>query len=152
MITFSIHFIATPCCTYFTYYLTSLVALFFLSFFVSFSFHLTVDFLYQFLWCFASTRLDNFTDHLTWSYITLYKWIPTTWELRHRSITWGRGPCGVIVKAMDSGIVVREFVLQSHNYVHFRANTLGKGMKPPYAPSYELNSTTTVIIGEWIWH
>ena len=30
-------------------------------------------------------------------------------------------PRGVMVKAMDCGIVVREFVLQSHNYVHFRA-------------------------------
>ena len=33
-------------------------------------------------------------------------------------------PRGVIVKAMDCGIVVREFVLQSRYYVHFRANTL----------------------------
>ena len=35
-----------------------------------------------------------------------------------------------MVKAMDCGIVVREFVLQSRYYVHFRANTLGKGMNP----------------------
>ena len=33
-----------------------------------------------------------------------------------------------MVKAMDSGIVVSEFVLQSPYYVHFQANTLGKGM------------------------
>ena len=39
-------------------------------------------------------------------------------------------PRGVMVKAMDYGIVVREFVLQSRYYVHFRANTLGKGMNP----------------------
>ena len=38
-------------------------------------------------------------------------------------------PRGVMVKAMNCGIVVREFVLQSRYYVHFRANTLGKGMK-----------------------
>ena len=37
---------------------------------------------------------------------------------------------GVMVKAMDCGIVVREFVLQSRYYIHFRANTLGKGMNP----------------------
>ena len=37
-------------------------------------------------------------------------------------------PRGVIAKAMDCGIVVHEFVLQSRYYVHFRANTLGKGM------------------------
>ena len=34
---------------------------------------------------------------------------------------------GVMVKAIDCGIVVREFVLQSCYYVHFRTNTLGKG-------------------------
>ena len=39
-----------------------------------------------------------------------------------------RCPRGVMVKAMNCGIVVREFVLQSRYYVHFRANTLGKGM------------------------
>ena len=33
-----------------------------------------------------------------------------------------------MVKAMDSRIVAREFVLQSRYYVHFRANTLCKGM------------------------
>ena len=37
---------------------------------------------------------------------------------------------GVMVKAMDCGIVVSEFVLQSRYYVHIRANTLGKGMNP----------------------
>ena len=43
-------------------------------------------------------------------------------------------PRGVMVKAMDWGIVVREFVLQSRYYVHFRANTLGKGMNPLIHP------------------
>ena len=37
-------------------------------------------------------------------------------------------------KAMNCGIVVREFVLQSLYYVHFRANTLGKGMNPLILP------------------
>ena len=37
-------------------------------------------------------------------------------------------PRGVMVKAMDCGIVVSEFVLQSRYYVHFRTNTLGKCM------------------------
>ena len=43
---------------------------------------------------------------------------------------WNSGgcPCGVMVKAIDCGIVVCEFVLQSRYHVHFRANTLGKGM------------------------
>ena len=43
-------------------------------------------------------------------------------------------PCGVMVKAMNCGIVVCEFVLQSRYYVHFWANTLGKGMNPLILP------------------
>ena len=39
-------------------------------------------------------------------------------------------PRSVMVKVMDWGLVVSEFVLQSRYYVHFRANTLGKGMNP----------------------
>ena len=45
-----------------------------------------------------------------------------------------KDPRGVMVKAMNCGIVVREFVLQSRYYVHFRANTLGKGMNPLILP------------------
>ena len=44
-------------------------------------------------------------------------------------------PRGVMVKAMDCGIVVRKFVLQSGYYVHFRANTLGKSMSPLILPA-----------------
>ena len=43
-------------------------------------------------------------------------------------------PRGVMVKAMNCGIVVREFVLQSRYYVHFRPNTLEKGMNPLILP------------------
>ena len=42
---------------------------------------------------------------------------------------------GVMVKVIDCGIVVREFVLQSRYYVHFRANTFGKGMNPLILPA-----------------
>ena len=35
-----------------------------------------------------------------------------------------------MVKAMDYEIVVREFEHQLRYYIHFRANTLGKGMNP----------------------
>ena len=38
-------------------------------------------------------------------------------------------------KAMDCGIVVRGFVLQLRYYVHFRANTLEKGMNPLILPA-----------------
>ena len=24
--------------------------------------------------------------------------------------------------------------------------------EPPYPPSYELNNTTTYLLGEWLWH
>ena len=44
-------------------------------------------------------------------------------------------PRGVMVTAMDCGIVVSEFVLQSGYYVHFQANTLGKGMNPLILPA-----------------
>ena len=47
-------------------------------------------------------------------------------------------PRGVMVKAMDCGIVVSEFVLQSRYCVHFRANTLGKGMNPLILPAMAL--------------
>ena len=40
------------------------------------------------------------------------------------------GPHGVMIKAMDCGIVISKFVLESYYYVHFRANTLGKSMNP----------------------
>ena len=40
-----------------------------------------------------------------------------------------------MVKAMDYEIVENEFVLQSRYYVHFWANTLGKGMNPLILPA-----------------
>ena len=47
----------------------------------------------------------------------------------------GGCPRGVMVKAMDFGTVVSEFELQLHYYVHFRTNTLGKGMNPLILPT-----------------
>ena len=43
--------------------------------------------------------------------------------------------CFVMVKAMDCGIEVSEFVLQLRDYVYFRANTLGKSMNPLILPA-----------------
>ena len=40
-----------------------------------------------------------------------------------------------VTKAMAFGIVVSEFELQSRDYVHFRANTLGKGLNPFILPA-----------------
>ena len=42
-----------------------------------------------------------------------------------------------MVKAMDCGIVAREFKLQLRYYVHFRTNTLGKGMDPFILPAMD---------------
>ena len=50
-----------------------------------------------------------------------------------KHILWGC-PCGMMVKVMDCGIVVRAFELQSRYYIHFRINTLGKGMNPLILP------------------
>ena len=47
----------------------------------------------------------------------------------------GEWPRGVMVKAMDCGIVISEFELQSRFYVHFRTNTIGKGMNPLIRPA-----------------
>ena len=44
-------------------------------------------------------------------------------------------PRGVMVNALDSGIVVSELELRSRYYVHFRANTFGKGMNPLILPA-----------------
>ena len=50
--------------------------------------------------------------------------------LDKKSLNCNRGcPRGVMVKAMDC-----EFEFQSHYYVHFRANTFGKGMNPLILP------------------
>ena len=56
-----------------------------------------------------------------------------------------RCPHGVMVKAMNYRTVVSEFVLQTRYYVHFQANTLGKGMNPLILPA-------TVLRGEWFWN
>ena len=60
----------------------------------------------------------------------------TTSTSRYNRCMKTRGcPRGVMVKATDCGIVVSEFVLQLCYYVHFRANSLGKGMIPLILPA-----------------
>ena len=71
--------------------------------------------------------------------------------LQWYNLAWGVAH-GVMFKALDCRILVCEFVLQSRYYIHFQANTLGKGMNPPYPPSYALNSTTSVLLERWLWH
>ena len=55
-------------------------------------------------------------------------------KLRAIKNFWGR-PRGVMVKSLDYGIIVSEFELQLHYYVHFWTNTLGKGMNPLTLPA-----------------
>ena len=40
-----------------------------------------------------------------------------------------------VIKAMDCGIIVSEFELQSRYYIHFQTNTLGIGMNPFILPA-----------------
>ena len=40
-----------------------------------------------------------------------------------------------MVKALDGGIVISEFELQSRYYVNYQTNTIGKGMNPLILPA-----------------
>ena len=57
---------------------------------------------------------------------------------------WG-SPRDIVAKVLDCNILVRKFKLQSHHYIHFRANIL-------IPPSYELNKITTVLLQRWLWN
>ena len=70
--------------------------------------------------------------HNFYSWMKYYHYYFPTMTLNN---TRGWCPRGAMVKTMDCGIVVSEFVLQSRNYLHFRANILGKGMKPLILPA-----------------
>ena len=73
---------------------------------------------------------------LIYIYIYIYIYILKSVYLGSKSLfEQGGCPRGVMVKAMDCEIVVSEFVLQSRYYVHFRTNTLGKGMNPLILPA-----------------
>ena len=62
-------------------------------------------------------------------------------------IRTGGCPSGVMVKALDCRIGVREFELQPCYYVQ-----PWERYKYPYHPIYGSNSTTTVLLKRWIWH
>ena len=59
--------------------------------------------------------------------------------------------CGIMVKALDCGILVSEFEFQSCSYVHFRTNSQGKGMNHLILPVMRLNSITSVFPYGWFW-
>ena len=47
----------------------------------------------------------------------------------------GGFPRGIMVKAMECGIVVSEFEVTSRYYSNFWTNTIGKGMNPLILPA-----------------
>ena len=53
-------------------------------------------------------------------------------------------PLGVVANVLDCNIGVSKFELHSYYDVHFRTNTLGKGMNSLILSICGLNSTTTV--------
>ena len=56
-------------------------------------------------------------------------------QCQSNPLVYGECPRVVMVKAMDYGIVVSEFEIQSRYYVHFRTNTLGEGINPLILPA-----------------
>ena len=69
-------------------------------------------------------------------YIFFFSSIKTIFQEKEKSFKhWWGGPRGVMVKAVDSRIIVSELVLRSHYYAHFWANNLVKGMNPLILPA-----------------
>ena len=58
--------------------------------------------------------------------------------------------CAFVANVLDRKIVVSDFESQLL-YIHSRTYTFGKGMKTIYL-SYELNSTTTILLQRWLQH
>ena len=54
-----------------------------------------------------------------------------------------------MVKVMDYGIEDSKFELLSHSLLD---KYPWERYEPPYPPSYGLNSTTAVLLKEWLWH
>ena len=79
-------------------------------------------------------KCNSYNHYLPSRVNTCAQCVHLTYPCTKRKVLSLTKPRGVMVKAMNCGIVVREFVLQSRYYVHFRANTLGKGMNPLILP------------------
>ena len=117
----------------------------------------TVDFYAMYCWflhytCWFLHTIDFHTMH-SWFLYYLQFIFTHHWLFHSATIDFYAMHCWFLhtigIFTGDCEIVVSEFKLQSRYYVHFRANTLGKGMNPL---SSQLNSTTTVLQGEWLWY
>ena len=84
-------------------------------------------YLYQFTHIYLSIYLYQFTHIYLSIYLSIYQ----------------GSPYNVVANVLDCNIIVSEFKLHLHYYVHFWTNTLGKDMKP-FIPS--ANSITTVLL------
>ena len=87
---------------------------------------------------------------LNWNEVMLFAFRPNF---------WGAGsPRGVLAKMPSCGIVVSEFELQSCCSVHFRINTLGKGMNALISPAMGLTllslvyrlSSMCICVDTWV--
>ena len=68
-------------------------------------------------------------------------------HLRNQTKLGGGGPSGVMVKVMQCSKRVRTSLL------HWLSDKYPwEKYESPNPPSYGLNSTTTVLLGEWLWH
>ena len=84
----------------------------------------------------VNVRIVNRIDHLPeLRASTTEHYIDILWIQEDRYYDRKEVSSWLMVKALDCGIVVSEFVLQSRYYVHFRTNTLGKGMNPFILPA-----------------
>ena len=68
------------------------------------------------------------------------------------STSWGGDLHDVMANMLDCNILANEFELQSCFYIHFRANSLGKGMNPLIhhlqlcVKMYDYSSTTRMTL------
>ena len=62
------------------------------------------------------------------------------------------GPIGVLVEKLDWRLEVSKFEFHSGYYVDFRTYTPGERYEPSYPPSYELTSSSTLLLTGELWY
>ena len=81
--------------------------------------------------------------------LLIYLWVVL--YLVNHFLCW-ENPCGVVANILESDIIISEFKLQLHYYIHFHTDTTWKGIEPLYSPSYGLNNIITALLQGWLWH